>query len=101
MKRVLLIALMLAGCNVGPDPVEIERVRKGTDTVRSTLKLPETAQFKGVAAHGEVVCGEVNGSVGFGRTGYERFVVKSGKVTLASQLPTEQEMDALWAKECK
>ena len=100
MKRALLLALALAGCGVGPDPAEIARVREGTETVRRTLKHPETAQFKGVTAHGEAVCGQVNASVGMGQTGYERFIVKQGKVTLASQLPTEGEMDALWKADC-
>ena len=100
MKRVLLAALALAGCDVGPDPAEIARVRDGTETVRKHLKLPETAQFKGVAAHGEAVCGEVNASVGMGRTGYERFIVKQGEVTLASQLSTDAEMDARWKADC-
>lgn len=99
-RRVILAALALAGCDVGPDPVEVERVRAGTETVRQQLKLPETAQFKGVAAHGEAVCGEVNASVGMGRTGYERFIVKGGKVTLASQLDTDAAMDAQWQADC-
>ena len=101
MKRIVLFAVILAGCDVGPDPAEIARVRQGTETVRASLKLPGTAQFKDVAAHGDVVCGQVNASVGVGRTGYEKFIVKDGKVTLTSQLPTEQEMEARWAAECK
>lgn len=100
MKRLTLLALALAGCDVGPDPGEVARVREGTEMVRRALKLPETALFKGVAAHGANVCGEVNASVGMGRTGYERFVVRQGNVTFASQLPTDAAMDAMWAKEC-
>jgi hypothetical protein len=100
VKRVVLIALALAGCDVAPDPGEVARIRAGTEIVRQQLKQPATAQFKGVAAHGDAVCGEVNASVGMGRTGYERFIVKQGKITLASQLPTDAAMDARWKAEC-
>lgn len=100
MKRALLFALALAGCDVGPDPTEIARVRAGTEAVRGVLPLPESAQFKGVRAYGPNVCGEVNASVGLGRTGYERFIVKDGEVTLASQLPSEAAMDARWKADC-
>ncbi|MDF2493612.1 hypothetical protein [Sphingomonas sp.] len=101
MKRVALLLLALGGCEVAPDQQEVERVRAGTEAVRQQLREPETAQFKGVAAHGEAVCGEVNASVGMGRTGYERFIVKQGKVTLASQLSTDAEMDARWKADCR
>ncbi len=100
MKRAALIALALAGCGVEPDQNEVARLREGTETVRQQLKLPESAQFKGVAVHGAAVCGEVNASVGMGRTGYERFIVKGGEVTLASQLSTDAEMDARWKADC-
>jgi hypothetical protein len=96
-----LVSLLLAGCEVGPDPAEMERVRQGTETVRQSLKMPQSALFKGVISPREAVCGEVNASMGLGRTGYERFIVKQGKMTLSSQLPTEAEMDARWADECK
>lgn len=100
MKRALAAALLLSGCNVGPDPAEVARIRSGTEAVRATLAQPDTAQFKNVAAHGEIVCGEVNASVGMGQTGYERFILKDGTVTLASQLPTDAAMDARWAADC-
>lgn len=100
MKRALLMMLALAGCDVAPDQNEVARLREGTETVRKQLKQPETAQFKNVAVHGAAVCGEVNASVGMGRTGYERFIVKQGKVTLASQLPTDADMDARWKADC-
>jgi len=98
---LLALAATLAGCDVGPDPAEVARVRDGTEAVRRALKQPETAQFKGVAAYGAAVCGEVNASVGMGRTGYERFIVKNGDVTFASQLKTDAEMDARWATDCR
>ncbi len=100
MKRALFLLLALAGCDVAPDQNEVARLREGTETVRQQLKLPESAQFKGVAVHGEAVCGEVNASVGMGRTGYERFIVKDKAVTLASQLPTDAAMDARWKADC-
>ncbi|OWK31864.1 hypothetical protein [Sphingomonas mucosissima] len=104
-RAPVLLALALsgaiAGCDVGPDPADVNRVREGTEAVRRQLRQPETAQFKGVAAHGDAVCGEVNASVGMGRTGYERFIVKKGEVTLASQLPTDAAMDARWAADCQ
>ncbi|OWK31384.1 hypothetical protein [Sphingomonas dokdonensis] len=98
---ILALAVTVAGCDVGPDPAEVARVRDGTEAVRRALKRPETAQFKGVAAHGGAVCGEVNASVGMGRTGYERFIVRNGEVTFASQLKTDAEMDARWAADCQ
>lgn len=98
---LLALGLGLAGCDVGPDPAEVARLRDGTEAVRRALKQPETAQFKGVATHREAVCGEVNASVGMGRTGYERFIVKNGAVTFASQLKTDAEMDARWAADCR
>lgn len=101
MKRALSAMLLLAGCDVGPDPAEIERVRQGTETVRKQLALPQSALFKGVVSPRDAVCGEVNASIGLGRTGYERFIVKGGKVTLSSQLTTDAEMDARWAADCK
>lgn len=97
----LLPAILLAACDVGPDPAEVARIREGTEAVRATLKQPQTAQFKNVAAYGQTVCGEVNASVGMGQTGYERFILKDGKVTLASQLSTDTEMDQRWAADCK
>ena len=100
MRAVLLVALTLAGCEVGPDPNEVARVRAGTEAVRRALSLPDSALFKGVVAHGPAVCGEVNASVGMGRTGYERFIVKGEVVTLASQLPTEAAMNARWKADC-
>jgi hypothetical protein len=100
VKRLILLALSLAGCDVGPDPTEVARVREGTEAVRKQLKVPESAQFKGVEAHGDAVCGEVNASVGMGRTGYERFIVEQGAVTLASQLPTDADMEARWKEDC-
>ena len=100
MKRVVALALLLAGCDVGPDPAELERVRQGTEAVRQSLKMPQSALFKNVTSPSEAVCGEVNASIGLGRTGYERFIVKGGKVTLASQLPTEAAMEARWAADC-
>ena len=100
MKRAVFLLLALAGCDVAPDPAEIAKIRQGTDAVRAQLKQPESAQFKGIAAHGEAVCGEVNASVGMGKTGYERFIVKNGTVTLSSQLPTDTAMDARWAADC-
>ena len=100
MKRAFLFLLALAGCDVAPDQGEVALLRSGTETVRKQLKVPESAQFKNVAVHGQAVCGEVNASVGMGRTGYERFIVKDGKVTLASQLPTDAAMDARWTAEC-
>ncbi|ONF96649.1 hypothetical protein [Sphingomonas jeddahensis] len=100
MKRAIAFMLLLAGCGVEPDASEVARVREGTETVRQQLKLPESAQFKGVTAHDGAVCGEVNASVGMGRTGYERFIVKDGAVTLASQLDTDAEMNARWKADC-
>ncbi|MFL0586294.1 hypothetical protein CA236_07420 [Sphingomonas sp. ABOLG] len=100
MKRAALLLLALGGCEVAPDRGEVERVRAGTEAVRQQLREPESAQFKGVIAHGDAVCGEVNASVGMGRTGYERFIVKAGKVTLASQLRTDADMDARWKADC-
>jgi hypothetical protein len=101
LAALLLAPLLLAGCEVGPDPTEVARIRAGTEAVRATLKQPETAQFKSVAAYGETVCGEVNASVGMGQTGYERFILKDGKVTLASQLSTDTERDQRWATDCR
>lgn len=101
MKRALALALLLAGCDVGPDPAEMARVREGTEAVRRSLAMPQSALFKDVAAHGENVCGQVNASIGAGHTGYERFIVKAGQVTLSSQLPTESAMEARWAADCR
>jgi len=97
----LLPVLLAAGCDVTPDAGDVERVRRGTEAVKAELKQPETAQFKGVEAYGDAVCGEVNASLGMGRTGYERFIVKDGKVTLASHLPTDAAMDDRWAADCR
>lgn len=98
---LLGLAATITGCDVGPDQADVTRVREGTEAVRRVLRQPETAQFKGVTAHRHAVCGEVNASVGMGRTGYERFIVKNGEVTLGSQLPTDADMDARWAADCR
>ena len=98
---LLGLAATITGCGVGPDQADIARVRDGTEAVRRVLKQPETAQFKGVTAYRNAVCGEVNASVGMGRTGYERFIVKNGEVTLGSQLETDAAMDARWAADCQ
>lgn len=101
MKPAFALALLLAGCNVAPDPAELSVLKQATETVRHQLPQPDSAHFKRVIAYGNAVCGEVNASVGMGRTGYERFILKDGKVTLSSQLPTDEAMNARWAADCK
>ena len=97
----LFLVAALAACGGPSATSDPARIRAGTDAVRKTLQEPQTAQFRNVESYAAAVCGEVNASVGMGRTGYERFVVKGGTVTLESQLPTNAAMDARWAADCK
>jgi len=105
VRRALAATLLVAGCGVAPDPNEQARLREGTEAVRATLVNPESAVFRAVAVHdgggARVVCGEVDGGVGLGRTGYERFIVEGDKVVIASQLPTEAAMTERWNRLCR
>jgi hypothetical protein len=98
----LVPAVLLAACGSGTTATsDPDQIRAGTDAVRAVLQEPQTAQFRNVESYAGAVCGEVNASVGMGRTGYERFIVKGGKVTLESQLDTNAAMDARVAADCR
>lgn len=96
----VLLSGMLSACGAGSDKADLDRIRQATATVKAQMIRPDSAQFKNVEAHGAAVCGEVNGSMGVGMVGYERFIVAGGKVTIESALPTIAAMDARWAKDC-
>lgn len=79
MRRTTLVAVALSVCSCGPTGA-------GKDLVAGGLRDPGSAQFRGVQARGDVVCGEVNGKNGFGAyVGYRRFISipRTGEVTFA------------------
>ncbi len=99
-RAAVLLVAVLSGCGAGTDKADLDRIRQATAAVSAQMMHPETARFKNVEAHPKAVCGEVNGSMGMGMVGYERFVVVGGTVTIESSLPTIAAMDARWAKDC-
>lgn len=61
-----------AAAQVSIDEANNERIAK--ETIRQMLKDPDSAQFRNITSHGNLVCGQVHAKNGFGGyTGFEPF----------------------------
>lgn len=76
-SAILASLLISAGCS--PEPEMDPAVSIAEEKVRELLRDPESARFKNISRHGDVVCGEVNSKNGFG--GYAGFSQFAYEVT--------------------
>lgn len=76
---LLIGVLVYVSCDAGTSgsgaPSGLDRRVDARVAVQSMLRDPDSAEFTGLAVHGDVVCGYVNARNGFGgMTGPQRFI---------------------------
>lgn len=67
----IIIAVLMVNVGCSTEPGTDADVLAAQEKVRELLRDPESARFKNISRHGDVVCGEVNSRNGFG--GYAGF----------------------------
>lgn len=99
-KAVVFGVLMLGACQLAPGSDQ-NKVKVAQERVANELRDPSSAQFRNVRHKDGWVCGEVNGSNGYGaQAGFQRFVVGPDSVTLEEitkdDATARQHFEVLW-----
>lgn len=110
----IAVLVLSAGVSAGPedaydrttDSKKIGWMQRGMEAVKSKLKDPRSAEFRGVYFHRgtdgvPMTCGEVNAKNSFGgRSGFQRFI-SAGEPSLTFLQEDVVDFDTAWTRFCR